>query len=445
MNKHDEKKVLSLPQILNMNIGTLGVLFAWELEIANVSGIFSFLGANVNNLGYLWLGPSIIGLLIPLIVGYWSDRTITVYGKRLPYIFWGAILTAICMFWLPSSLSITLAVILLCIFTAAINAAFQPFKPLVADVVTERQHTKVYAIQAALIGIGATASSVTPWLLLTVFSPVTHGPGVPVEIKYSFYVGAIIIFITCLWTTVLTKRYLPIKEMHHHSHPPCRPCFKFRQFFRLFSAIPKTMWQVSLVQFFTWIGVFCFIVYLTPAIEQAIYQVPMSIQQSSHVVFKNSLEKSVVLNGLCCATYMMVNVIYAYVIPFLSKITSRKTVHIFSLFVGGLSLFSFAFIHQISYLLISMIGIGIAWASFNSIPFAMVASSLPEERLGIYMGIFNTAICLPQIIVSLSVGLILKFFLHGNAVELILLSGVSMLIASFLAFFVKDKAIHEMV
>jgi len=451
----NHKRILSLSQIINLNFGTLGILFAWELEIANVSGIFSFFGAKASDLGYLWLSPSIIGMLFPLIIGYLSDRTFTSFGKRLPYIFWGAVLTAICMLWLPNASTISLAVILLCIFTAGINASLQPFKPLVADVVSEREHTKVYAIQAALIGVGATAASIAPWFLLVLFGHHATKAQVPFEIKISFYIGAIMIFVACLWTTITTRPYLPnlskstvmndVKKTKGETYHKASVIYYSKNIFSLFSSIPKIMWQVSFVQFFTWMGAFCFIVYLTPAIEQAIFNVPVGIQHLQSPGFKMALEKSVVLNGICCAIYMGTNIIYAYIIPFLSKAVSRKNVHIISLAFGGLSLLSFIFIHHTPFLFISMIGIGMAWASFNSLPFAMVANAIPNEKLGIYMGLFNVAICLPQIIVSLCVSFVLNFFLNGNAVMLMLLSGASMLIAAILTFSVKDKTINEIV
>lgn len=441
-----EKKLLTLSQIVNLNLGTLGILFAWELEIANVSGIYTFLGAKASNLGYLWLPLSIIGLIIPLIIGYLSDHTYTAYGKRLPYILGGAALTAICLFLLPNSASLTDAVILLCIFTAGINAALQPFKSLVADIVVEQEHTRAYAIQAAFIGIGATLASISPWLLLILFGQHSEKDNMPFEIRFAFYIGAITILLTCLWTTIKTKAYLPklikpqpnlnkIKRQTIADH--------IKQFCALFSTIPKIMWQVSLVQFFTWMGAFCFIIYLTPAIEQAIFNIPIGIQHIPQIHLKSFLEKSIVLNGICCAIYMAVNIIYAYIIPFLAKAITRKSVHILSLAIGGLSLLAFIFVHSLSTLFITMIGVGIAWASFNSLPFAMIAGSIPNEKLGIYMGFFNMAICLPQIIVSLGVGFILKSFLSNDAISLILLSGISLLIAAVIMLFVKDKPINE--
>jgi maltose/moltooligosaccharide transporter len=349
------------------------------------------------------------------------------------------------MLWLPNSSSLTLVVILLSIFTIGINVSFQPFKPLVADIVVEREHTKVYAIQAALIGIGATAASIAPWLLLALFRHHIVDTKVPFEIKFAFYMGAVIIFIACFWTTITTRHYLSQSLTHHKGKKTFEKRLVFHRICQLFSSIPKIMWQVSLVQFFTWVSVFSFIIYLTPAIEQAIFNVPINIQHLSSMAFKPDLEKSVVLNGICCAIYMAVNIVYAYAIPFLSRIITRKKVHIFSLFIGGLSLLSFVFIHHKFYLFASMVGVGISLASIYSLPFAMIAGSLPSEKLGVYMGIFNVAICLPQIIVSLSIGFVFKSFLHGSAINVMFLSGIFMLIAALLAFFVKDKNILEIV
>lgn len=432
------KKQLTIHQIISLNIGLLGVQFAWSLAVANMSGIYGLFGANVSSLGYLWLAPSIVALLIPPFIGYLSDRTHTVFGKRIPYIFVGSVLTAICMLILPNVHSLFMAAILLCIFSATINIALQPYRPLVADVVPASSHTKLYAIQAGLIGIGAALASAAPWVFLHLFHVRNIVVGVPLEIRFAFYGGAIALIITGFWTLVVCKSMLPAHEKI--TTPKIEGSFLniVKQKAISMLTIPRIMRQVSYVQFFTWLGVFGFIVYLTPAIEQAIFHVSPTAHLLHNASYHKLVEKSTILTGIACAVYMLANVAFAYCIPLLSKLISRKTIHIIALLFGAASLISLRYVHQESWLLFAMIGFGIAWASFNSIPFAMIAAELPTNKLGYYMGIFNVAICLPQIIVSVFAGFLLLRFLHGSATNLILLSGFCFIIAALLMLPIKD-------
>lgn len=434
VNRH-----LTLLQMFNLNFGSLGIQFAWALEVANMSGIYAFFGAKESSLGYLWLALPITGLIIQPIIGHCSDNTKTRYGKRLPYIFFGALITAIAMFLLPNATSLVMTIILLWIFTAAINASLQPFRTLVADMAPPKQHTKVYAIQAAVIGIGATLASLSPWVLLYIFGkhPVVRLT-IPFEIKLSFYIGGIILIISNLWTVLSTKKYLP-HSIKDQSGTDKAESIKLKNICRMFVEMPKLMRRVSYVQFFTWMGIFCFIVYFTPVIEQNIFKLPSGLHAGLRSDFV--LEKSVVLTGIACAVYMFVNIVYAYFIPFLSRKITRKRVHILSLLIGALSLLSIGLIHSRIYLLVAMIGVGIAWASLNSIPFAMVASVMPRKNRGLYMGIFNIAICLPQILVGLTIGYLLKTFLHGNTDYVMFLAGGFFILAAITTLFVQDKPV----
>lgn len=441
------KKTLTFKQMINLNLGTFGILFAWQLLLANMSGIYAFFGAQESDLGYLWLIPSILGLVAPLLIGYLSDKTHTSFGKRLPYIFFGSLVAAIFILLLPNSPSLKFSILFFCIFTAAINAALQPFRALIADIVPAQEHTKAYATQAVLIGIGAAFSSSLPWLLLHAFKiEASTTAGIPLEIKLAFYIGAVTLMITVGWTTLKTRQYLPKQSGLLKGRLFHMPSIGLKKITSSFMLIPKVMLQVSVVQFFTWLGTFCFIVYFTPAIEQSIYHLPVAINPGlSNALSHQLLEKSVVLNGLACAVYMTINIIYAYCIPFLSKKITRKVVHIISLMIGGASLISLLFIHQAAILLVAMIGFGIAWASFNCIPFAMIANVLPAEGLGVYMGLFNVSICLPQIFVSFFAGYILRTLLKGDAVILLVLAGISMIIAALLTIPIRDKSVKEIV
>ncbi|MCK4608923.1 MAG: MFS transporter [Gammaproteobacteria bacterium] len=434
-----EKQQLNFIQMMSLNFGMLGVQFAFALAVANMSGIFSFFGAQNNRLGYLWLLPTILSLIIPIIVGYLSDRTSSAFGKRMPYIFIGVIFTAISMFLLPNSSSINTAVILLCIFTAAINMALQPYRPLVVDIVPSNLHTKIYSIQAAMIGIGAMIASAAPWIILHLFSRHAYSK-LPFEIIYSFYIGAIVILLSNLCTAVYVKKNMSIKNSMPLTTTSVKILWreKAQQSINYIINMPQTMWRVSLVQIFTWLGTFCFIIFFTPAIEETIFHISPLAHVAHNAYYKYALEKSTVLTGLSCAFYMLVNVIFASCIPALLKIVSRKKLHIFALTFGGLSLIAINFIHHTDYLFLAMIGVGVAWASFNSIPFAMIAGVMQEEKMGLAMGLFNISVCLPQIAVSLFAGVVLSHLLHNRTGYLIVISGIFFLIAALLTCWIND-------
>lgn len=421
-----------LSQIINLNFGLFGIQFAWILVTINISGIFSFFGATPSKLASFWLVPSLIGVVLPPIVGILSDKTNTAFGKRIPYIFSGALITAICMYLLPGSVSLSMAIILFSLFIAAINTSLQPYRPLVTDVVPPKLHTKLYAIQAGIIGLGALFASGAPWLLLHLTAHAHSVGQIPVEIRYALYLGAILIFITVAWSALKGKKYLAaIKTVGVKDKNVSTVSFLAR-----FKAIPKLMWQISYVQMLTWLGTFCFLVYLTPTIEQIIFHVSPTV----HAVHsKQYLEDSVIITDIASVIYMLVNVVFAYCIPFLSNQFTRKKIHIFSLAIGGIALIAVGFIHTANYLFIAMIGVGMAWASFNSIPFAMFASVVPADKSGWFLGMFNIAICIPQILGSLFVGLLLQDVLHDHAVYIIILAGLCYLLAAFLTVPIKDE------
>lgn len=433
------KRQLNTAQLINLNMGLLGVQFAWSLVLANTSGILTFLGARNNQLGACWIVPTIFGLVLPPIIGLISDKTQSSFGKRIPYIFVGALAIAVCMLAFPNSMSLVMAVFILSFFSASFNMASQPFKPLMTDIVTKDSQTKSYAIQTVMVGIGAIIASVAPWVFFHSLRPVssTHSQ-IPFEVKYAFYIGAIIVLITIFWTSYVGRRYMSNSANAALANIP-KKNFNLAAMVKTVSYIrlmPKLMWQVSLVQIFTWLGTFCFIVYFTPTIESTIYHVSPAL----HLINKNTLEKSTLITGLSSALYMFVNVVFAFCISILIKKISRKSIHIAALTIGGIALIMLGFVHHISYLFLAMLGVGIAWGSFNSIPFAMVASVITEEQMGFSMGLFNIAICLPQLLVSFFMGYILVNYWHNNTTLVIIFAGFCYILAAFITCFIKDKA-----
>jgi maltose/moltooligosaccharide transporter len=434
---HKKTRALSLTDCVNMNFGILGVQFAWSLVITTISGIYAFLGATPSSLGFLWLAFPITGIIMQILIGYLSDKTTSSWGKRLPYIFWFACLTAASMLFIPLSHSLIITAFLLWIFTAAVNAAFIPFKPLIADIADQQTHTKVYAIQAILIGFGASIASLTPWLILHLSHKVSqsHSNHVPFEITWSYVIGASTIVLACVWTTLKVKKLLPT----HTTTITTDTSTQRESWQNIITNIPTTMWQIAAVQFFTWTGVFLFFIYLTPIIEHNIYHLPLHINMISHAHLIKIIEKSTLLTGAASATYTIASIVFASLIPWMSQAISRKYVYFLSLLIGGISFIAIYHIHKPHILLLTMLGFGFAWASISSIPYAILARVLPENTLGAYMGILNIAICLPQIIVGLVTGFILTHLLGQNTAWLIVIAGASLIIAAILVLIIKDQ------
>jgi maltose/moltooligosaccharide transporter len=432
MSPQNTKLNFGRKQIFNLNLGPFGTTLVFALIYANVNGIFILLGAANNQLPMLWLLPSIIGFIIPPIMGYISDKTHTAWGKRLPYIFFGTIGAVISIFLLPISPSLFWAGLGLCLFIFCINIAFQLYRPLVVDLVPANLHTKLYALQTAIGGIGAILATASPWLFSQIFKSTSHAAAtVPLPVRLAFYVSGLVLMLATTWTVITCKKYLPVAARPIKiQHKQTNISAKVKNFLLIFTQMSKTMWLISAIQFTTWIGVFCFIIYLTTAIHQTIF---------NNASDPSIIEKSITLTGLSSSIYMAANIVFAYCISWLAKVIKAKSILMFALVVGGLALISLQFIHQPSYLLIAMIGFGITWAGFNSIPFAIVASAVPKEKMGLYMGVFNMAICLPQIIVSLFAGLVLKSIFGNNALALMTAAGICLIAAGLLTLFLNDN------
>jgi maltose/moltooligosaccharide transporter len=419
-----------LKQIFNLNLGPFGNTLAFALIYANVNGIFILLGATNNQLSILWFLPSIIGFAIPPIIGHLSDKTHSIWGKRLPYIFFGTLGTVTSMFLLPSTSSLFFASFSLCLFVLCINIAMQLYRPLVADLVPVNLHTKLYALQTAISGLGAILATASPWLFTQILKNTNQTATIPLPVRIAFFSGGLILLVTTCWTVITCKKYLPLAvRTPKIDAAKTSVNEKIKSLFNIFTSMSRTMWLISSIQFTLWIGIFCFIIYFTAAIQQTIF---------SGINTPAIVAKSITLTGIACSVYMATNVLFAYCIPWLAAKFGRKYILLFGLLIGGLALISLQFIHKPSYLLIAMIGIGISWASYNSIPYAIVASAVPIEKMGLYMGVFNMAVCLPQIIASLFAGLILQSLLANNVLYLMAIAGVSLIIAGLLTLLLND-------
>ncbi|MGE5351859.1 MAG: MFS transporter [Acidobacteriota bacterium] len=429
-----EKKRLNFWQIWNMSFGFLGIQFGFALQNANTSRIFQTLGASVDNIPILWIAAPTTGLIIQPIIGYMSDRTWGRLGRRRPYFLTGAILASLALLIMPNSPYLWVAAGMLWIMDASINVSMEPFRALVADLLPSEQRTMGFAIQSFFIGVGAVVASALPYIFDHWFhvSNVAAEGEIPASVRYSFYAGAAAFIAAVVWTVVKTKEYPPqdLEAFRKKKSESAGFMAGVEDIFKSFVHIPKTMAQLAVVQFFTWFALFAMWIYTTPAVTKHIY----------HTVDTASAAYNEGANwvGVLFAAYNGFAAICAFLLPLIAKYTSRKAVHMISLVIGGIGLASFYVIGDPNILLVSMLGVGLAWASILSMPYAILAGALPPEKMGVYMGIFNFFIVIPQILASAILGYFMKTFLQNEAIYALLLGGASMILAGIMVMFVKD-------
>ncbi len=414
-----------------MSFGFLGIQFGWGLQMANMSAIYKYLGADDSKLAILWLAAPITGVIIQPLVGQSSDRVWTRLGRRRPFILAGAILASLALILMPNSPSVWMAAGLLWVLDGTINASMQPFRALVADNLPEEQNAKGFAIQSLFIGLGGTFSSALPWMMTNWFGIAAEGAGpghVPHSVRLSFYIGAAAFMGAVLWTVFTTREYPPgeaeLKEIRTRKFDWT---LGLGDIFSLIFHLPRRMWELGLVQFFTWIGMFSLWVYFSPAVTKDIFHAATGSPE---------MEAAGSWSGFCFAAYNAVCFAFSFVLLWGTKYTGPKLMHILCLAVGALGLASVPLAPDKYYLLISMTAVGIAWASILSMPYAMLAPALPREKVGVMMGMFNLFIVLPQIIASSLLGFILKHFLHSEPMNALVLGGASMGLAALLTLLV---------
>ena len=436
-----QKPRLSTAQIFNLSAGFFGIQFGFALQNGNASRILQTFGADVEHLSLFWLAAPLTGMIVQPIIGYYSDKTWNRFGRRRPFFLVGAILTAIALMIMPNSGTmasfmppIIIGAGMLMIMDASINVAMEPFRALVADKLPERQRSFGFSMQTFLIGAGAIAGSWLPYIFSEYLgvSKVAAAGQVPANVIYSFYAGAAILILTILWTVVTTKEYPP-EEMELYHNEPKEPDAGLMSIFKDFSKMPVVMKQLGLVQFFSWFALFSMWVFTTPAIAQHIYKVLPG--DTSSIKFADAGNWVGVLFGV----YNGVSAIYALLLPSIANATSKKIAHAFSLLAGGTGLLSIYFITNPDYLIYSMIGIGLAWGSILSMPYAILSSSIPARKMGVYMGIFNFFITMPQIINGFFGGLIVKRFYNGEAIYAIVLAGIFMILGAISVLYIRDN------
>ncbi len=429
---------LSFGQILNMNIGFFGIQYSFGLQQSNMSPIYKYLGANEASLPLLWLAGPMTGLLVQPIIGAMSDRTWCRLGRRRPYFLTGAILSSLALIAMPNASAVWMAAGLLWILDASINISMEPFRAFVADKLPEEQRSTGFSMQSLFIGLGAVIASGLPWMMTNWFH-VTSAPGdvhaIPITVRYSFYLGALAFFGAVLWTVVTSKEYPPPNLVAFHlaksQHKGVGAMAG--EIFTALKAMPLTMKQLALVQLSTWLGLFCMWLYFTPAVSNHVFGAP----NPQSPLYRAGNEWA----GLCYLTENAVTFFFAFVLLGLAARMSRRHVHSLCLLCGAAGLISVGFIHGVenrAWLHVSLGLVGIAWASILAMPYAMLAGALPPEKTGVYMGIFNFFIVLPEIAAALCFDKLMGSVLHNNQVAAVMIGGGFLLLAALLVQFVTE-------
>ncbi len=439
------KPRLSFWQIWNMSFGFLGIQMGFALQNAQASRILMIFGADIHELSWFWLVAPMTGLIVQPIIGHYSDKTWTKLGRRRPYFLTGALLASVGLILMPrADLFVAFLPALwvgagfLMIMDASFNIAMEPFRALVADKLNSEQRTLGFSIQTVLIGFGAVIGSWLPYVLANWFNISNQAdPGkVPLNLLISFLFGAGILIVTILITVTTTKEYSP-EELEKYDdedvdHIDEEESKGLLDIFTDFKKMPLTMRQLAYVQFFSWFGLFGMWVFTTPAVAHHIYGLP--ITDTSSKMYQDAGDWVGVIFGV----YNAVSAIFAFFLPGIAMKIGRKKTHTLSLIIGAIGLLSIYFAPNEFWLIGSMMCVGIAWASILAMPYAILAGAIPSKKMGVYMGIFNFFIVLPQIVNALIGGPMVKYFYGGNAVWAIVVSGVSFLIAAALVSKVKD-------
>lgn len=435
------KPRLSIFSIITMSFGFLGIQFGFALQNGNTSRILRSYGADVEHLPMFWIVAPLVGMIVQPLIGHYSDKTWNRMGRRKPYFLTGALLSSAALVFLPNSGNLAgiipalwIGAGMVMIMDASFNIAMEPFRALVADNLPDSQRTMGFSIQTFLIGLGAVAGSALPELLAKAgFSMTAAENMVADNIKYSFYIGAAVFMAAILVTIFFSKEYPPKEYAAYHGQPQHKSS-GLKDILVDFKNMPKTMKQLGLVQFFSWFALFSMWVFTTDAVATHVYG--LSGDYAGSVEYNDAGNKVSYAFGV----YNFVAMFFALALPFIAKWIGRKRTHAFSLVAGGIGLISIYFVKDPSMLNFSMVGVGLAWASILAMPYVILSSSIPAGKLGIYMGIFNFFITLPQIINGLIGGSIVKYIYKGQPIYAIVLAGVFMICAAISVIFVYDPA-----
>lgn len=491
------KKRLSFWGIWNMSFGFLGIQFGFALQNANTSRIFQTLGADEASLPILWLAAPVTGLLVQPVIGYYSDRTWhPKWGRRRPYFAVGAVLASLALIAMPNSSALWMAAGMLWVMDASINISMEPFRAFVGDMLPPEQRTAGFAMQSFFIGVGAVVASALPWVFTNVIGMDNTAPDgvVPDTVKWSYYIGAAAFFGAVMYTVFTTKEYPPDPEELEENNLSTMPIvvrykpqtylrigggmlllafltvlyfyffqlekelyvlsgiltlfglsylisgammsrgryrIGFVQMVRDFQNMPKTMIQLAFVQFFSWFALFAMWIYTTSAVTSHIYKTT----DTTSKLYNDGADLVTVL----FAVYNGVAALSAFALPVIARKTSRRFTHLLCLVLGGTGLLSVYFIGNPALLWIPMLGVGVAWASILSIPYAMLSNAIPQNKMGYYMGIFNFFIVIPQIVAASILGFMVHQFFNNESIYALIMGGIAMILAGFLSLTVRDS------
>ncbi len=493
------KPRLSFWQIWNMSFAFLGIQFGFALQNANASRIFQTLGAEINEIAILWIAAPVTGLLVQPIIGYMSDKTWTRWGRRRPYFTIGAVFTTLALFVFPNSPSVWIAAGMLWMIDASINISMEPLRAFVGDMLPDEQSISAFSMQSFFIGVGGVVASSLPWMLTNWggVSNVAAEGVIPDTVIYSFYVGGSILFLAVMWTVIKNKEYTPKQleefnasnksESDNIKIESSLPVSNFTKIGAVITIVgliftyavnlltlekelyiltigsasfgvllliagilksnnpknplvevledilqmPKQMQKLGVAQLLSWFSLFSMWIYTTPTVASYHYGITDTTSQSY-----NDAADWV---GILFAVYSGVTAIYAMLIPKLVAKTNRKIAHLVNMTCGGLGLISFYFISDPQLLVFSMIGVGIAWASILSIPYSILVAVVPSKKIGVYMGIFNFFIVLPQIIAASILSIVLNVMFDGQSIFVIMFAGFCMIGSGLLILRVQDS------
>ena len=422
----------------NISFGFFGVQIAYSLQSANISRIFATLGADPHSLSFFWILPPLMGMIVQPLVGKYSDRTWTRFGRRIPYLFLGSLIAIAVMCLLPNagSFNLTFAgamifgLIALMLLDTSINMAMQPFKMLVGDMVTEEQKGQAYSIQSFLVNAGGVVGFIFPFLLawLGIANIAPEGQ-VPDTVKYSFYIGAAILILCVLFTSLKVKEMPPKEyaEFHGIDLAKQEAGGKGPGMFQLLKKAPSTFWTVGLVQFFCWAAFLYMWTYTNGAIADTVWGTS-DVKSAGYQEAGNWV-------GILFGVQSVGSVLWALVIP---KFKNIKTAYVVSLLIGAAGFASVFFIHDQYLLFVSFLLIGVAWAAMLAVPFTLLTNSLSGDHIGTYLGLFNGTICLPQIVAAACGGLMLKL-VGGAQVNMFIVAAVFLVLGAVAVRFVKES------
>lgn len=431
-------KRLSLWQIWNMSFGFMGIQFGWGLQMANMSSIYENLGAKPEDIPALWLAAPLTGLLVQPIIGYMSDRTWhPVLGRRRPYFLIGAILSSVCLILMPNASTLWMAAGLLWILDSSINISMEPFRAFVADKLPQEQRTVGFSMQSFFIGVGATIASALPWIFTNWFhvESTSEAGRVADNVKWSFYLGAIAFLAAVLYTVFKTTEQAPGEsELIALKKEKKGFAEGLSEIVSAINNMPKRMKQIALVQFVTWPGLFLMWFFYTPTVAAEIFG-----GAAGSAAYSEGQNYA----GLTYSFENIITLLFALCLPFLASKFGGKITHFICLTLGGLGLISVNLIAgpDSKWMLFVVMGmVGIAWSSILSMPYAMLSDCLPSNKIGIYMGIFNFFIVIPEIIASLFFGKVMEHFLDGSRIAAVSIGGGLLILAAILTLRIKEEA-----